>query len=135
MIYSFSEYDPLLLENLKVSCLLNAKDLLLLKGQKGLTMKNVLIVSTYILRNRSLISILRKLKQLFLISQGGNKILIVPIQYLGEIFTPSGPFNQQLYNKGLRVIFSLVKDFHPQFGTPVKILSKLASTSNYIVYL
>ena len=49
--------------------------------------------------------------------------------YLGTILTPSGSFNvnnKHLYNKGLRIIFSIMKDFNPQFGTPIKILLKLS---------
>ena len=47
--------------------------------------------------------------------------------YLGCVLTPSGSFSanqDQLYNKGLRALFSLLKDFHPQKGPPVRIFLK-----------
>ena len=48
--------------------------------------------------------------------------------YLGTVLTPSGSFavNQKnLYNKGLRVLFSLLKLFHPRGGTSIKKFMKL----------
>ena len=48
--------------------------------------------------------------------------------YLGCVLTPSGSFsvNQEyLYKKGLRALFSLLKDFNTQKGTPVRLFLKL----------
>ena len=48
--------------------------------------------------------------------------------YLGSVLTPSGSFSanqDRLYNKGLRIMFTLLKDFHPLNGTPVRIFLKL----------
>ena len=48
--------------------------------------------------------------------------------YLDSVLTPSGSFSanqDQLYNKGLRIMFILLKDFHPLNGTPVRIFLKL----------
>ena len=48
--------------------------------------------------------------------------------YLGTILTPSGSFNinkENLYNKGLRTVFSILRDLHPQYGTHSKIILKL----------
>ena len=48
--------------------------------------------------------------------------------YLGSVLTPSGSFSanqDRLYNKGLRIMFTLVKDFLPLNGTPVRIFLEL----------
>ena len=51
-----------------------------------------------------------------------------PYTYLGSVLTPSGSFSanqDRLYNKGLRIMFTLLKDFHPLNGAPVRIFLKL----------
>ena len=48
--------------------------------------------------------------------------------HLGCGLTPSGAYSanqDKLYNKGLRALFNLLKDFQPQKGTPVRLFLKL----------
>ena len=56
--------------------------------------------------------------------------------YLGTILTPSGSFNinnESLYNKGLRAVFSILKDLHPQYGTKNSLKVVRLSSPTYLI--
>lgn len=130
--------DPIRMENLKLNCLMYADDLLLLsETQKGLQRS---LDRLYHYTRKWKLSINISKTKIMVFNKSGRKLDInctfgkdqVPMtrsyQYLGTTLTPSGSFNlniENLYNKGLRVVFSLMKVFHPQYGTPVKTLLKL----------
>ena len=132
------ECNPITLGNSKLNCLLYADDLLILSDdEKGLQNS---INNLYSYSEKWKLNINTKKTKLMVFNKSGRKIEInctfgkdkIPVvnafTYLGTTLTSSGSFtpNQEnLYNKGIKTVFSILKDFHPTHGTSIKLLLKL----------
>ena len=133
-----STCDPVPLGESLENCLLYADDLLLMSlTENGLQhCLNKLYDYTKIWK----LNVNLKKTKVMVFNKSGRKLklncmfgktkveMATSYTYLGCVLTPSGSFSanqDHLYKKGLRALFSLLKDFNPQKGAPVRLFLKL----------
>ena len=129
---------PVSLGGSKVNCLLYADDLLVMSNSEHGLQQCLNKINDYTKKWKLQVN-LNKTKLMIFDKSGwklkascsfGSKTvdMATSYTYLGSVLTPSGSFSanqDRLYNKGLRIMFTLVKDFHPLNGTPVRIFLEL----------
>ena len=129
-----STCDPVLFSESKENCLLYADDLFLMSNSENGLQQCLNKLQYY--SNKWKLKVNLKKTKLMVFNKSGKKLNInckfgqqkvdvaKSYTYLGCVLTPSGAFSanqDQLYNKGLTALFNLLKDFHPQKGTPVRL--------------
>ena len=122
----------------KVNCLLYADELLHMSSSEHGLQQCLNKLNDYTKKWKLRVNL--KKTKLIIFNKSGRKLnascsfgsktvdMATSYTYLGSVLTPSGSFSanqDQLYNKGLRTMFTLLKDFHPLNGTPVRIFLKL----------